>query len=125
MKNILITGGIGYVGGRLTKKLSKNFNVLVSSRKKIRKEILKLHGIKNSILHKNLLSKKYFPNNIDIIIHLAGLNELECIKYPNKAIEVNVNQTRLIIENAITFGVKNFIYFSTIHVYGSPLHGLN
>jgi UDP-glucose 4-epimerase len=124
MKNILITGGIGYVGGRLTRSLSNFFNIIVSSRKKISKETLDIHGIKESILHKNLLSKKHFPNNIDIIIHLAALNELECVKEPEKATEVNVNQTRLIIENAISFGVINFIYFSTIHVYGNPLKGL-
>ena len=31
-KKILITGGIGFVGGRLAKKLSENFDVIVSSR---------------------------------------------------------------------------------------------
>ncbi len=123
MKTILITGGLGFVGARLTKKLSSQYNIIVSSRKKVEQEILNLHGDIKQVLHKKLLFPESFPENIDTIIHLAALNELDCVKYPSEAIQVNIDETRMILENAIASGVKNFIYFSTAHIYSSPLHG--
>jgi len=61
---------------------------------------------------------KSFPEDMDVVIHLAALNEIDSVKYPTEAIEVNINQTRTILEAAIEKSVKKFIYFSTVHVYG-------
>ena len=124
MKNILITGGLGFVGGRLTKKLSEKFSVLISSRKKITREILDIHGAADCVQYQQLLSKETFPDNVDVVIHLAALNEWDCVKYPSDAIKVNIDDTRIILENCIAKGVQQFIYFSTAHVYSSPLKGL-
>ncbi len=57
------------------------------------------------------------------VIHLAALNEWDCVKYPSEAITVNIDQTRIILENSIKNNVEHFIYFSTAHIYGSPLQG--
>jgi UDP-glucose 4-epimerase len=123
MNSVLITGGLGFIGGRLSRKLSENHNVIVSSRKKITPEIVKLYGEIQTIQHDQLLSKDKFPENIDTVIHLAALNELDSVKYPSEAIRVNVDETRMILEASVEKGVKNFIYFSTAHIYGSPLQG--
>ncbi len=123
LKKILITGGLGFVGGRLTKKLSGQFEVIVSSRKPVNQNILELHGNVSAIFHKDILSEGSFPKNIDTIIHLVALNEWDCVKFPSEAIRVNIDETRIILENAIAAGVKNFIYFSTAHIYANPLIG--
>ena len=122
-KKILITGGVGFVGGRIAKKLSEIFEVLVSSRSLITNEIKNQHGINSCILHSDLLSKDTFPANIYTVIHLAALNEWDCVKYPSNAIRVNIDESRIILENSIATGVTKFIYFSTAHIYGSPLCG--
>ena len=124
MKKILVTGGLGFVGGRLSKKLSKEFNVVVSSRQSMPQEQLVMHGDIMQVLHKDLLQKEQFPKDIDTVIHLAALNEWDCVKYPSEAIRVNIDETRIILENCITNGVKEFIYFSTAHIYANPLTGL-
>jgi UDP-glucose 4-epimerase len=54
---------------------------------------------------------------------MAALNEWDCVKYPSEAIRVNIDETRILLENAIAAGVRKFIYFSTAHIYGSPLKG--
>ena len=62
-------------------------------------------------------------HNAEAFIHLAALNENDCLKYPEKAIEVNITQTLHWLETVYRAGVKKFIYFSTAHVYGKPLRG--
>lgn len=124
MKKIIITGGMGFVGGRLAKKLAGKFDITVSTRKNIEHGILEQNGQVTHVLHNQLLSIDGFPENIDTVIHLAALNEWNCVKHPSEAIKVNIDETRIILENAINTGVKNFIYFSTAHIYGSPLQGI-
>lgn len=59
----------------------------------------------------------------DVFIHLAAMNENDCVKFPREAIEVNITQTLQWLELARKAGVKKFVYFSTAHVYGKPLAG--
>jgi UDP-glucose 4-epimerase len=122
-ETILITGGLGFVGGRLTKKLSPNNKIIISSRKQPRDELLNLHGDPAFVLHSELLNENKFPQQVDTIIHLAALNEWDSVKFPAEAIAINIDQTRAILELAIASKVKRFIYFSTAHIYGSPLQG--
>ena len=69
-----------------------------------------------------MLKPEGFPA-VDLVIHLAALNEIDSVKYPSEAIRVNVDETRIILENSIAKNVGRFIYFSTAHIYGSPLTG--
>ncbi len=124
MSRILITGGLGYIGGRLSRRLSEEHEVWVSSRKPISEDILRLHGNIKGIDHSILLDPYTFPGSIDIVIHLAALNEIDCVKFPSDAIRVNIDETRLILENSISKSVERFIYFSTAHIYGVPLEGI-
>jgi len=120
---ILITGGFGFVGGRLTRRLAEEHEVWVSSRKPATEDTLRLHGNVRCFDHTLLLSQDTFPAFIDTVIHLAALNEIDCVKHPDEAIRVNVNETRKILEHGIAKKVERFIYFSTAHIYGSPLRG--
>jgi len=123
MQTILITGGLGFVGGRLVKKLSPFFHIVVSSRKESFLEKSTLYGEVQLLQHTDLLSRDTFPKKIDTVIHLAALNEWDCVQYPSEAIRVNIDETRIILENSIHSNVQNFLFFSTAHVYGSPLKG--
>lgn len=113
----MITGGMGYVGGRLSAFFSgiDGYSVTALSRKSI-----------DFPLPANLEVRH--PNDVDqltpdIVIHLAALNEHECVAYPQKAIEFNIGGTLGWLEWSREKGVKKFIYFSTAHVYAKPLVG--
>ena len=123
MRKILITGGFGFIGGRLSKKLSSEFSIIASSRKKMEADVLEKHGNIEQVQHKQLLSGSDFPQGIHTVIHLAALNEWDSVQYPSEAIRVNIDETRIILENSIANKVEQFIYFSTAHVYGSRLQG--
>ena len=122
MNKVLITGGTGFVGGRLAKRLAEENEVYISSRRSVDKDALRLYGKVIPVEHKSLFDPENFPA-VDTVIHLAALNEWDSVKYPSEAIQVNVDETRIILENSIIRGVNRFIYFSTAHIYGSPLTG--
>ena len=58
-------------------------------------------------------------DEIDSVIHLASINEIDCKREPRRAIEINSIGTLNLLEASAAAGVKQFIYFSTAHVYGA------
>lgn len=118
MSTVLITGGTGFVGGRIARTLSATHTVILSSRKNPDNNMLLAHGAARGIIHRQLLDMTTFPDNIDTVIHMAALNEWDSVSNPSEAIRVNIDETRIILENAIKHGAKKFIYFSTAHAYG-------
>jgi UDP-glucose 4-epimerase len=118
---ILITGGLGYVGGRVTDYLSKQnrYDLRVSSRSAAtahwaakKAEIVALNFEQKDELTSAL-------NGIDTVIHMAAANEIECAADPEKAMQVNTTYTIRLLDRAIAAKVKRIIYLSTAHVYGS------
>lgn len=71
----------------------------------------------------NLDSLYYATSGVDAVVHLAGMNAKDCVNNPAAALEVNAVATARLLQTAIRQKVKRFIYFSTAHVYGSPLSG--
>lgn len=63
-------------------------------------------------------------NNVDVIVHAAGMNAYQCSRSLENAILVNGSGTEILAEEAIKAGVRKVIFLSTAHVYRSPLIGL-
>lgn len=124
---ILITGGFGYLGGRIAKRLvnSRKEKIVLGTREISPKIPNELKGCKVVQMelddHNQLLSA---CTNIETVIHLAAMNAPDCTANPEQAFMVNSIGTRNLLKAASNSSVKNFIYFSTAHIYGSPLQGL-
>ena len=120
---ILITGGFGFIGSSLGKYLLlQKHEIVLASRNSNRDVSSWLPQAKIVKIRWNdfdLLKK--ICDNVDVIIHSAGMNASESKRNPNKALEVNGLNTKNLISAAVKEKVKKFIYFSTAHVYGSPL----
>ena len=66
---------------------------------------------------------KQICTGVDSVVHLAGMNAQDCSADPVAALEFNAVGTARLLQAAINQGVRRFMYFSTAHVYGSPLEG--
>lgn len=130
VKNILITGGAGYIGSHIVEiliKQKKNIfiidNLSTGYRKLINKKakFLKIDIHKTKIINK--IIRKY---KIDSIIHLAASLVIgEGEKYPKKYFKNNVLGTQSILNSCKGTKVNNFIFSSTAAVYKDGLYKVN
>lgn len=60
---------------------------------------------------------------VDMVIHLAAVNEIDSAKDPFNALKVNGEGTLRLLNAAAENNVQRFIYFSTFHVYGFNAKG--
>ncbi len=123
--NILITGGLGYIGSRLAEYLGNagNINVKLLAKKNssIPEWVSGRNLVEGDVL--DISSLKTACENVDTVIHLAALNEIDSGKDPMEALRVNGGGTLNLINAAISSKVERIIYFSTFHVYGLNASG--
>ena len=119
MKNILITGGGGYIGTNLTKELLKEgYTVTVLDTFWFGNYLQKHKKLK--ILKKDIrnITKKDL-NKIDCIMHLASIANDPAAELDTKLTwDINVLATYKLINLAVIKKVKKFIFASSGSVYG-------
>ncbi len=119
MKNILITGGGGYIGTNLTKELlNEGYNVNVIDTFWFGNYLHKHKNLK--ILKKDIRSiVKKDLMKIDCIMHLASIANDPAAELDERLTwDVNVLATYKLINLAIKEKVKKFIFASSGSVYG-------
>lgn len=122
---VLITGGFGYLGGRVSEYLINcGYRVRIGTSSKVPdlKEFNPSFEVALIDLQDSL-SLENACKDVSIVIHLAAMNAQLCSQDPFKAELVNVHGTSNLVNAAIKQKIKKFIYFSTAHVYCSPLQG--
>lgn len=129
---ILVTGGAGYIGSHTcVELLNAGYDVIVvdnlynSNQKAIdRIEQItqkKVKFYKEDILDKEALKKIFSENQIDAVIHFAGLKAVgESVQKPVEYYTVNIAGTLNLIDVMRTYGCKNIIFSSSATVYGEP-----
>lgn len=125
MKKILVTGGAGYLGSHVVKQLLENdYNVRVLDDLSFGQNGLKkIKGNSNFELIKgdirDLHSVLKSMDGIDSVIHLAGIVGDPASKIdPIISTEINYLSTKLVVDAALYFNIKQFIFASTCSVYG-------
>jgi UDP-glucose 4-epimerase len=123
---VLITGGLGYVGGRIAQALAQcgKHRLRLATRRADRTPPLWLRTAE--VVTMDVTSDADLDSacsGVTSIVHLAALNEHDCAADPQRALLVNGLGTLKLLQAAQRARVERFIYFSTAHVYGSPLAG--
>lgn len=136
-KIILITGGTGSFGKKITEVILKEYNpkaIRIFSRGELEQQKMRerFKGYKNSdklrffigdVRDKNRLHRATY--GVDIIIHTAALKQVPTCEYnPIEAVRTNVGGAANIIDIAIDNGVKKVMGISTDKaVYPVNLYG--
>ncbi|MEO2069357.1 MAG: UDP-glucose 4-epimerase GalE [Desulfurobacteriaceae bacterium] len=121
---ILVTGGAGYIGSHVVKKLGeRGYEILVLDNLS--------KGHKEAVLYGKLvvadLEEEERLNSIvesfkpDAVMHFAAFIEVaESVKDPLKYYKNNTANTLNLLKVIVKNRVKNFIFSSTAAVYGNP-----
>ena len=126
MKNILVTGGAGYVGSGLLRTLLNN-SYKVTCIDKLDfggNSIIDIWNHKNFQFYKSdindwekldtILKNKYYA-----VIHLAAIvGDPACSLYPEIAEKTNLVSSKKLLDLSIKNGVEKFIFSSTCSNYG-------
>ena len=122
---VLLTGGLGYVGGRLALALrDAQHSVRCGTRNSAICAPAWFADMQMAYLEwESIDSLVQACKGVDCVIHLAAMNEVEALHDPVGALQMNGLASLRLLEAAKLAGVRRFIYFSTAHVYGSPLQG--
>lgn len=129
MENILITGGLGYLGGRIANYLasrhppSKIFLTTSNKERSLPSWTKDFSVVEMDVGNPASINKCMQYVQFDSIIHLAALNEIDSLSNPLRAYHINTIGTYHLANAAKMNGINRIIYFSTFHVYGPQKPG--
>jgi len=122
MKNILVTGGAGYIGSHVVNLLiDKGYNVtvldnLITGTFKLINKKATFHEI--DIADENKIEPILNNNQFDLIMHFAGLIRVdESVKDPKKYNEYNFTKSKIFLKNCLKYKINKIIFSSTATVY--------
>ena len=122
---ILITGGFGFVGGRVAVHLAKQgHKIVLGSRKATCPPPWMQQAEVANINWDDPISLELSCREVDVLIHAAGMNAQECLADPVAALAFNGVATARLVAAATRARVNHMICLSTAHVYDSPLEGV-
>jgi len=131
-KQILVTGGAGYIGSHAcVELLQAGYEVIVidnlcNSKAESLNRVKKITGKKVEFIHADIRSKEELNSifntfKIYAVMHFAGLKAVgESCEQPLNYYQNNVYGTLVLAEVMQSFGVKNLIFSSSATVYGQP-----
>lgn len=129
---VLVTGGCGYIGSHtVVDLLNEGMDVvivdnLINSKKDILDKIKKITN-KNcqfyqiDLCNKDELKEVFEKENIDSVIHFAGLKAVgESVEKPLMYYQNNLISTLNLLELMKEYNVKKIVFSSSATVYGNP-----
>jgi UDP-glucose 4-epimerase len=123
LKNYLITGGAGFIGSNLARRLIQDGNrvfifdnLFTGFERNVPPEAL---FYKIDVSNVNAMNKVRVPHSIDVVYHLAAQSSGEAsFEDPVRDIDYNLKATYNVLEFAVQNGAKRFVFSSSMSVYG-------
>lgn len=134
--NILVTGGLGFIGSHTTIELIKNNHTVIiadnlcNSKIEVLDKLSTITGIKPTFYEIDVtdevkVEEIFSKHKIDGVIHFAGLKAVgESVSKPLEYYYNNIVSTMMLSKLCVKYGVEKFVFSSSATVYGdqpSPL----
>lgn len=134
--NILVTGGLGFIGSHTTIELIRNNHTviiadnLINSKIEVQDKLSIITGIKPTFYQIDVTDEAkveeiFINHKIDGVIHFAGLKAVgESVTKPLEYYFNNLVSTMVLSKMCVKYGVNKFVFSSSATVYGdqpSPL----
>jgi UDP-glucose 4-epimerase len=125
MNQILVTGGAGFIGQHLLKRLSKLnckitvIDIISDANKNFQNNNISFY--KEDIRNKDSVSDIFKHEKIDTCIHLAAkISVSDSITNPFDTLDTNIKGTLNVLEACSNNRVENFVFASSAAAYGEP-----
>ncbi len=130
--SILVTGGAGYIGSHtVVELLNRNEDIVivdnfVNSKPAVLEKIKKITGkdfkfYEIDVLNEEALNKVFQENNIEAVIHFAGLKAVgESVEKPIEYYHNNITGTLILLKLMKKYNCKKIVFSSSATVYGNP-----
>ena len=131
---ILLTGGMGFIGSHTAVVLLEAghhvvlFDNLSNADRSVAERVTRIAGrapvfVEGDIRDRDALERVLRDENIDTVIHFAGLKAVgESVTKPLEYYDNNVTGSLRLLEAMRATGVKRLIFSSSSTVYGTPQH---
>lgn len=130
MQTVLVTGGMGFIGSHTVIALHENgFEVVIAdnlsnSKMEVLNRLYQITGKKFKFYNvdccdKDALSKVFEENEIDSVIHFAGLKAVgESVEKPLEYYSNNIDSMLTVLALMREYGVHKLVFSSSATVYG-------
>jgi CDP-glucose 4,6-dehydratase len=130
MRKVLITGGTGFLGSHLIKRIINEVESITIATTSIRQkttlkalgvDIDKINLVKGDVRDFDFVRLLFNEYEFDTVFHLAAMSEVvKCQNDPKLALDVNIGGTINVLEVARTYGnVKAIVVSSSDKAYGT------
>lgn len=124
MKNILVTGGAGYIGSHTVSELLKLGYYPIVVDNLVKGHVKAVCGgelIRADIGDREELIKIFHRYKIEAVVHFAAYSEVaESVTNPKKYYINNIIRSLNLLNVMIEMGVKKIVFSSSASVYGEP-----
>ncbi len=134
-KNVLVAGGLGYIGSHTVVELinngytpividnlsNSNTDILKNIKEITGEDVAFLQGDLRDIENRSNLDYIFKNFEIDSVIHFAAYKSVsESTRIPLDYYDNNLNSTIQLLQAMKRYGVKNIVFSSSCTVYGQP-----